>query len=123
MGIRSPIGSLAWFLARVRRIILSFFHPFAVSNFVISTPDKVVLCCRFPSVQKKANLSSLPTTETTTNAGVTKESDAELSEAVELAKKALVASQEAVSLADDTKLVGAESDDVLCVRLAFMILP
>lgn len=48
----------------------------------------------------------------------TKDVDVEVSDAIALAKKALMASKEAASLAEESKLVGTDSDDMLSVRLA-----
>ncbi|EXC16188.1 RNA polymerase sigma factor rpoD [Morus notabilis] len=67
-----------------------------------------------PSLKTKVKLSSSLTMETTMGS-CTKDVDVEVSDAIALAKKALMASKEAASLAEESKLVGTDSDDMLSV--------
>lgn len=67
------------------------------------------------------NRSSSLEMETTTG-GTAKDVDVAVADAFALAKKALMASREAASLAEESKLVGTDSDDTLPVRLALFTL-
>lgn len=54
--------------------------------------------------------------------GTAKDVDVAVADAIALAKKALMTSREAASLAEESKLVGTDSDDILPVRLALFTL-
>ncbi|XP_062117265.1 RNA polymerase sigma factor sigF, chloroplastic [Humulus lupulus] len=71
----------------------------------------------FPSLQMKTNSSASLTMEPTT-AGSKKNVNVGLCDAIALAKKALEASKEAASLVEDSKLVGADSDEMVSLSLA-----
>ncbi|PON60336.1 RNA polymerase sigma factor [Parasponia andersonii] len=71
----------------------------------------------FPSLQTKVNSSASLTVEPTT-AGSKKNVDVGLSDAIALAKKALEASKEAASLVEESKSVGADTDDMVSLSLA-----
>lgn len=58
----------------------------------------------------------------TTTGGTAKDVDVAVADTIALAKKALMASREAASLAEESKLVGTDSDDTLPVRLALFTL-
>lgn len=81
----------------------------------------VIRCCRLPSLQTKVIRSSSLEMETTTG-GTAKDVDVAVADTIALAKKALMASREAASLAEESKLVGTDSDDTLPVRLALFTL-
>ncbi|KAF4403435.1 hypothetical protein CsatB_016898 [Cannabis sativa] len=70
----------------------------------------------FPSSQTKMDSSAALTMELTT-AGGKKTLNVGLCDAIALAKKALEASKEAALLVEDSKLVGADSDDMVSLRL------
>ncbi|XP_030493311.2 RNA polymerase sigma factor sigF, chloroplastic [Cannabis sativa] len=71
----------------------------------------------FPSSQTKMDSSAALTMELTT-AGGKKTLNVGLCDAIALAKKALEASKEAALLVEDSKLVGADSDDMVSLSLA-----
>lgn len=73
-----------------------------------------------PSLQTKVNCSSSLEMETTTG-GTAKDVDVAVTDTIALAKKALMASREAASLAEESKLVETDSDDTLPMSLASVL--